>query len=92
MNIKVIMVGPPILYHLLQAYEEDFGKLFKVKRTSTPKSFAASSRTDNMPDSSANSAARKGCLTSEPMQRLRSSDKGLVSPIATIDCRCASAV
>ena len=30
-NVKVIMVGPPILYHLLQAYEEDFGKLFKVK-------------------------------------------------------------
>ena len=30
-NIKIIMVGPPILYHLLQAYEEDFGKLFKVK-------------------------------------------------------------
>ncbi|MGQ0695731.1 MAG: Lon protease family protein, partial [Nitrospiraceae bacterium] len=30
-NVKVIMVGPPILYQLLQAYEEDFGKLFKVK-------------------------------------------------------------
>ena len=30
-NVKVIMVGPPMLYHLLQAYEEDFGKLFKVK-------------------------------------------------------------
>ena len=30
-NVKMIMVGPPILYHLLQAYEEDFGKLFKVK-------------------------------------------------------------
>lgn len=30
-NVKVIMVGPPILYHLLQSYEEDFGKLFKVK-------------------------------------------------------------
>lgn len=30
-NVKVIMIGPPILYHLLQAYEEDFGKLFKVK-------------------------------------------------------------
>jgi lon-related putative ATP-dependent protease len=30
-NVKVIMVGPPILYHLLQAYEEDFSKLFKVK-------------------------------------------------------------
>jgi lon-related putative ATP-dependent protease len=30
-NVKVIMVGPPLLYHLLQAYEEDFGKLFKVK-------------------------------------------------------------
>lgn len=30
-NVKVVMVGPPILYHLLQAYEEDFSKLFKVK-------------------------------------------------------------
>ncbi len=30
-NVKIIMVGPPLLYHLLQAYEEDFGKLFKVK-------------------------------------------------------------
>lgn len=30
-SVKVIMVGPPLLYHLLQAYEEDFAKLFKVK-------------------------------------------------------------
>jgi lon-related putative ATP-dependent protease len=30
-NVKIIMVGPPMLYHLLQDYEEDFGKLFKVK-------------------------------------------------------------
>ncbi len=30
-NVKVIMVGPPIIYHLLQAYEEDFQKIFKVK-------------------------------------------------------------
>jgi lon-related putative ATP-dependent protease len=30
-NVKIIMVGPPMLYHLLQAYEEDFAKLFKVK-------------------------------------------------------------
>lgn len=30
-DVKVIMVGPPVLYHLLQAYEEDFAKLFKVK-------------------------------------------------------------
>jgi lon-related putative ATP-dependent protease len=30
-NVKVIMVGPPMLYHLLQTYEEDFEKLFKVK-------------------------------------------------------------
>ncbi|MGA6828742.1 Lon protease family protein [Nitrospira sp. NS4] len=30
-NVKVIMVGPPMIYHLLQAYEEDFSKLFKVK-------------------------------------------------------------
>lgn len=30
-HVKIIMVGPPILYHLLLAYEEDFSKLFKVK-------------------------------------------------------------
>jgi len=30
-NVKVIMVGPPMVYHLLQAYEEDFSKHFKVK-------------------------------------------------------------
>ena len=30
-NVKVILLGPPFLYHLLQAYEEDFSKLFKVK-------------------------------------------------------------
>jgi len=30
-DVKVIMVGPPIVYHLLQAYEEDFQKIFKVK-------------------------------------------------------------
>ena len=29
--MKVIMVGPPVPYQLLQAYEEDFSKLFKVK-------------------------------------------------------------
>jgi lon-related putative ATP-dependent protease len=30
-NLKVIMVGPAAIYHALQAYEEDFAKLFKVK-------------------------------------------------------------
>ena len=30
-TVKVILVGPPMLYHLLQDYEEDFSKLFKVK-------------------------------------------------------------
>lgn len=30
-NVKVILVGPPFLYHLLLAYEEDFQKIFKVK-------------------------------------------------------------
>jgi lon-related putative ATP-dependent protease len=30
-DVKVIMVGPPFVYHLLQAYEEDFQKIFKVK-------------------------------------------------------------
>lgn len=28
---KVVLIGPPYIYHLLQAYEEDFPKMFKVK-------------------------------------------------------------
>jgi len=31
LNIKVIMIGNPYLYHLLYHYDEDFRKLFKVK-------------------------------------------------------------
>ncbi len=30
-TVKIIMVGPPMIYHLLQEYEEGFAKLFKVK-------------------------------------------------------------
>jgi len=30
-SVKVILVGPPMLLHLLQTYEEDFSKMFKVK-------------------------------------------------------------
>lgn len=30
-DLKVVLLGPPLLYHLLQAYEEDFSKMFKVK-------------------------------------------------------------
>src|SRR5512146_226828 len=29
--VKIILVGPPLLLHLLQTYEEDFSKMFKVK-------------------------------------------------------------
>lgn len=31
LDVKVIMIGNPTLYHLLYAYDEDFMKLFKVK-------------------------------------------------------------
>jgi lon-related putative ATP-dependent protease len=30
-SVKVVLVGPPVLLHLLQTYEEDFSKMFKVK-------------------------------------------------------------
>ncbi len=30
-SVKVILVGTPMIYHLLHAYEEDFSQLFKVK-------------------------------------------------------------
>ena len=31
LRVKVILIGPPILFHLLTMYDEDFQKLFKVK-------------------------------------------------------------
>ena len=31
LDVKVILIGHPILYYLLNAYDEDFQKLFKVK-------------------------------------------------------------
>ena len=31
LNVKVILIGSPIIYYLLNAYDEDFQKLFKVK-------------------------------------------------------------
>jgi lon-related putative ATP-dependent protease len=30
-DTKIVLIGPPYLYHLLQTYEEDFPKIFKVK-------------------------------------------------------------
>ena len=30
-DIKVILIGTPLLYHLLRQYDEDFSKLFKVR-------------------------------------------------------------
>jgi lon-related putative ATP-dependent protease len=31
LNVKVIMIGIPLIYHLLYAYDDDFPKLFKIK-------------------------------------------------------------
>ncbi|MFO7951756.1 MAG: ATP-binding protein [Bacillota bacterium] len=31
LNIKVVMIGSPFIYHLLYHYDEDFRKLFKIK-------------------------------------------------------------
>ncbi|NUO80625.1 AAA family ATPase [candidate division KSB1 bacterium] len=31
LHVKVVLVGRPLLYHLLHAYDEDFPELFKVK-------------------------------------------------------------
>lgn len=31
LNVKVVLIGTPYLYHLLYNYDEDFKKLFKVK-------------------------------------------------------------
>ena len=31
LNVKVVLLGSPRLYHLLYTYDEDFAKLFKVK-------------------------------------------------------------
>ena len=31
LNVKVVLIGSPLIYYLLHAYDEDFQKLFKVK-------------------------------------------------------------
>lgn len=31
LNVKVIVIGVPMIYHLLYAYDDDFPKLFKIK-------------------------------------------------------------
>ena len=31
MQVKIVLVGTPLLYHMLRAYDEDFTKLFKVR-------------------------------------------------------------
>ncbi len=31
LDLKVVLIGTPMLYYLLHQYDEDFGKLFKVK-------------------------------------------------------------
>ncbi len=31
LNVKVILVGTPMLYYMLRAYDEDFAKLFKIR-------------------------------------------------------------
>lgn len=36
LNVKVVLIGTPLLYYLLQQYDEDFSKLFKVRAEFTP--------------------------------------------------------
>ena len=31
LDVKVVLIGSPAIYYMLHAYDEDFGKLFKVK-------------------------------------------------------------
>lgn len=31
LNVKIVLVGTPVLYYLLRMYDEDFAKLFKVR-------------------------------------------------------------
>jgi lon-related putative ATP-dependent protease len=36
LNVKVVLIGSPLLYYLLHAYDEDFPKLFKVQADFAP--------------------------------------------------------
>jgi predicted ATP-dependent protease len=47
LQVKVVLVGTPNVYYLLESYDDDFGKLFKVKAdfdTLTPRSAATVKR------------------------------------------------
>ena len=36
LDIKIVVIGSPLIYHLLQIYDEDFQNLFKVKAEFSP--------------------------------------------------------
>lgn len=46
LNVKLIVIGNPLVYHLLQLYDEDFPEIFKVKADFSPE-------IDRTPDMSA---------------------------------------
>ena len=85
-DVKVILLGPPILHHLLQAHEEAFSKIFKVKAdfdVDVPRDrhmdmllarfIASLCRSENLPHFSAAAAAeivRNGMRLAERHDRL----------------------
>lgn len=80
LNIKVVLIGSPAIYYLLQAYDEDFQKLFKVKAEFT-------TRMNRTPESERAYALFVRTITEE--EKARPFDRGAVARIVEYGSRAA---
>lgn len=80
LDVKTVLIGNPMLYYLLYAYDEDFQKLFKVKAEFT-------TRMDRTPDSERAYACFVGTTTQQ--ERTLPFDRGAVARVIEYGSRVA---
>ena len=80
LNVKAVLIGNPMLYYLLYAYDEDFQKLFKVKAEFT-------TRMDRTPDSERAYAWFVSTMTQQ--EKTMPFDRGAVARVVEYGSRVA---
>ena len=80
LNVKAVLIGNPMLYYLLYAYDEDFQKLFKVKAEFT-------TRMDRTPDSERAYAWFVSTMTQQ--EKTMPFDRGAVARVIEYGSRVA---
>jgi len=80
LNVKAVLIGNPMIYYLLYAYDEDFQKLFKVKAEFT-------TRMDRTPDSERAYAWFVSTMTQQ--EKTMPFDRGAVARVVEYGSRVA---